>query len=103
MSEPQFTIEVITDPVLNTEINARHEQALKNIHWLSSHWSDLLPQARGKFIAIAGQEGFIGETDEDARRLATAAHPEDKGMFSQYVFSNPGPRFYGHFRRVETR
>ena len=100
MSEPQFTIEVITDPVLNAELNAQHEQAIKNAHWLGSHWPDLLPQARGKFVAVAGQEGFIAETNEEARRLAALAHPDDKGLISQYVFPQPGPRIYGHLRLV---
>jgi hypothetical protein len=56
------------------------EQADRNYRWLRAHWAEILPQARGKSVAVAGQEAFIADTDEQARAMAQAAHPEDEGL-----------------------
>ena len=78
----------------------QHERARWNGDWLQAHWADLLPQVRGKFVAVAGQEAFIGDTAEDAWVQAEKAHPEADGALCQYVFPHTGPRFYGHRRRM---
>ena len=54
------------------------------------------PQARGKFLAVVGQQAFVAETPEEAWALAKAAHPEDDGAISQYVRPEQGPRIYAH-------
>lgn len=96
MSEPRFVIEEVTDP----QQIARHrdvaERAKRNSDWLQAHWPDLLPQARGRFLAVAGQEAFIADTPEEALELAEAAHPEDTGVIFQYVIPTPGPRIYAY-------
>lgn len=102
MEEQKFTIEVIDDPVLNARFNAQQAQFRKNSDWLSSHWSDVLPQANGKFVAVAGQEAFISEDPIEAERLATAAHPDDKGVFVKYVNPQKGIRLYGNRLRMAT-
>ncbi len=95
MSQPRFIIEEVTDPV---EI-ARHlevdKRARRNSDWLQAHWAELRPQARGRFLAVAGQEAFIADTGEEARALANAAHPDDNGVLVQYVRPEEGPRNYG--------
>jgi hypothetical protein len=72
------------------EEKARHraqfERARRNSDWLQAHWTELLPQARGKHVAVAGQEGFIGETALEAWSKAKAAHPDDDGAICQYVY-----------------
>jgi hypothetical protein len=100
MKDPQFAIERVTDPAEISRHRAQHERARRNSDWLQAHWTDLLPQARGKFVAVAGQEAFIGETAQDAWGQAEKAHPEDDGALCQYVFPHTGPRFYGHRRRM---
>lgn len=96
MSEPRFTI---TQPQEDQEIaafQAQDEQARQNGEWLRNHWAELLPQARGKFLAVAGQQSFLAETLDEAWRLARAAHPHDRGILVQYVRSERGPRLYAN-------
>lgn len=98
--EPQLTIEEVTNPVEVARFRAIHEQAERNSAWLEAHWEDVLPQARGKFLAVAGQEVFIANTPEEAWTWAETTHPEDKGAIVQYVREGKGPRFYGNRWRV---
>src|SRR6478609_1303465 len=88
----------ITDPVECAKIHARIEQGERNLAWLSEHWADFLPQVRGKFIAVAGQEGHIADSSEEAWAWARSAHPEDEGALVQFVRPQTGPRIYGNRR-----
>jgi hypothetical protein len=96
MNEAEITIEEVTDPGEIARFRAQDERHRRNADWLQAHWSDLLPQAHGKFLAVADQEAFIADSPEEAWALATAKHPEDNGAFVQYVFPKGGPRIYGH-------
>jgi len=98
MFDAKLTIEEVTDPAENARSQAQHVQAQRNSLWLQGHWADVLPQARGKFLVVAGQEAFIGATPELAWALASAAHPEDRGALGQYVRPEPGPRIYANHR-----
>jgi hypothetical protein len=86
----------ITDPEYIARFDAQRERSRRNSKWLQSHWPDVLPQVRGKFLAVAGQEPFIADTAGEALRLARAAHPDDDGVLLQYVRSELGPRIYAH-------
>jgi hypothetical protein len=97
VTEPTFTIEEVSDPVENARFMAQHEQYKRNSDWLHAHWSELLPQALGEFVAVAGQEPFLADASEEDRRLAKAAHPEDTGLLCQYVIPRQGPRFHANF------
>jgi hypothetical protein len=92
--EPKFVIEEVTDPAEIASHKAQRERARRNRDWLQMHWSELLPAARGKFIAVAGQEAFIADSAEEAWSMAKAAHPEDDGAIDQYVRPERGPRIY---------
>ena len=94
MPENVLTMEVVEPADVNPQDRAQLERFKRNSDWLQSHWADLLPQARGKHLAVAGQEAFIADTPEEAWALARAAHPEDDGVLSQYVFPNTWPRIY---------
>jgi hypothetical protein len=96
MNEPKITIEDVTDPIEIARFRAQDEQHKRNSDWLQAHWSDVLPQAQGKFLAVAGQEAFIADSPEEAWAWAAAKHPEDNGAFVQYVFPKGGPRIYGN-------
>jgi len=100
MKDPIFVIEHVTDTAEIARHRDQHERARRNSDWLQAHWAELLPQARGRFVAVAGQEAFIADTGEEARSLAMKAHPADDGALCQYVFPRPGPRFYGHRRQT---
>jgi hypothetical protein len=98
MAEQRLVIEEVDDPAEIARFRAQEERARRNIEWLASHWPQLLPQARGRFVAVAGQEGFIGESVEDAVAKASATHPDDAGMIVQYVRPERGPRVYASRR-----
>ncbi len=96
MAQPKMVVEEITDPILVAKRQAQDERARRNSDWLASHWADLLPAVRGKYVAVAGQEAFVADTPEEAWDLAMAAHPEDDGAIEQYVRSERGPRIYAN-------
>ncbi len=100
MKEPQFIIEEINDPAEVARCRAQDERARRNSEWLQAHWGDLLPQARGKFLAVAGQEAFLADTPEEAWAWAARAHPEDDGALVQYVRTGTGPRIYANRGRM---
>jgi hypothetical protein len=101
MNESKISLEELNDPTYVARFNAQHEQAMRNSDWLEAHWADVLPQARGKFLAVAGQEAHIADTPEEAWAWAEATHPEDQGALVQYVFKEGGPRIYGHRWQVD--
>jgi hypothetical protein len=97
-NEPQLTIEAVDDPAATSRCRDQDERAKRNSDWLQAHWEVLLPEARGRFVAVAGMEAFIADTAADAWRMARAAHPEDDGAISQYVLPERGPRIFAYRR-----
>jgi hypothetical protein len=95
-----FTIEEVTEPAELARARAQHERTERNLEWLQAHWADLLPQARGKFLVVAGQQAFVADTPEEAWNRAEAAHPEDDGAFIRYVRPHKGPRIYADCRQM---
>lgn len=75
------------------ELDARHQ---RNSLWLQSHWSDFIPSARGKFVAVADEAGFIAETAEEAWAWVGMRHPNDNGAIVRHIREQEGPRIYGH-------
>ncbi len=94
MSEPRFIIEEVTNPKEIARARAQHERARRNDGWLQAHWPEIVPLARGRHLAVAGQEAFIADTPEEAWAMAMAAHPDDDGAILQYVIPHRGPRIY---------
>src|SRR5207237_8442901 len=97
--EPQFVIEVVTDPVELAKGREVCEQFDRNSDWLQAHWPELLPQALGKHLAVTGQEAFLADSAAEAIAKARAAHPEDKGLLVRYVDPRRSPRIYDVRRR----
>jgi hypothetical protein len=98
MNDNSIVIGEITDPAECARIHAQIERGYRNLNWLSQHWADLLPQARGKFVVVAAQEGHVAESAEEAWAWAKAVHPEDDGVIVQYVRPEIGPRIYAYRR-----
>jgi type II secretory pathway component PulM len=94
MKEPRIVIGEVTDPVAIARARAQDERARRNDEWLQAHWPEIAPRARGRFLAVAGQEAFIADTWEEAWQRAQTAHPDDDGAHLQYVIAKPGPRIY---------
>lgn len=97
-NESGYPLEEVTDPTETALLQAQQERFRRNSEWLQAHWGELVPSARGRFLAIAGQEAFVAASPEEAWVRAAAAHPEDDGAFCQYVPPQPGPRIYAHRR-----
>lgn len=92
------TIEEVTDPGIVEAARVRAEQGDINAGWLENHWSELLPGARGKFLAVAGGEGFVADTAEAGWAWVDQTHLEDGGAFVRYVPRIQGPRIYANRR-----
>ena len=95
-SSPEVTIEDVNDPVECERARAAIEAHRRNSSWLEGQWPHLLPQALGKRVAVAGQEAFIAQTNEEAWAWIRAHHPDDPGAFVQYVPPTQEPRIYAH-------
>ncbi|MGH7134508.1 MAG: hypothetical protein ACREHD_02145 [Pirellulales bacterium] len=98
MAEPRLTIEEVRDPDEVARSRVQFEHGRQNSQWLAAHWHELLPGARGRFVAVAGQEAFVADSAEVAWASAKQAHPDDDGAFVQYVFATAGPRAYANRR-----
>lgn len=94
-----FVIEEIQDPSASEHNRRQHERAERNREWLQTHGEELLPRARGKFLAIAGQEAYVADTPEETWAWIRSAHSDDNGAFVQWVRSEQEPRIYAN-RRV---
>jgi glutathione S-transferase len=94
MAEPALSIEI--EEVSNPYDIARpqDERHRRNSDWLQTHWADVLPQARGKFLAVAGQEPSIADTPDAAWAWVATTHPEDDGALVQYIRPEIGPHIY---------
>src|SRR5262245_61716232 len=100
MRSSKMTIEEVTTREAIETARERAEQGVRNADWLESHWQDLLPGARGKFVAVAGGEGIVAETVQAAWKWIDENHAADGGAFVQYVPSVEGPRLYANRRHV---
>jgi hypothetical protein len=96
MTEPKLVVELNNDPIEFEKARAQQDRAKRNSLWLADHWPDLLPAARGRFVAVAGQEAFVADTWEEAWASAKKSHPEDDGAIMQYVRKDTHPRIYGN-------
>lgn len=92
-TDNEIEVGIETDPAVCAEIAARHERCLRNWRWLESN-AERVYANRGKYICIAGQELFVGDTPEDVVNAADAAHPDDDGAFTLYVPIEKVPRIY---------
>lgn len=100
MTKPDLHIAAVDDPARDRATHAQVERGRRNLEWLAEHWADLLPQARGRFVAVAGQEGHVADSAADAWAWAKAAHPEDDGALVQYVRQEQGPRIVAYPRHL---
>jgi hypothetical protein len=100
MTSSDVVIGSIDDPAECAKIHAQIERGKRNFEWLANHWPDLLPQARGKFVAVASQEAHVADSAEKAWAWAKATHPEDDGAIVQYVRLERGPRIYAYRRNL---
>jgi len=96
MIEPKVVIEEVIDPIEIARHREQDDQFKRNLDWIQSHWSEILPADYGKYLAVAGQQAFLADSPQEARALAEAAHPNDKGIWVHYLRPPGGPRIYGN-------
>jgi hypothetical protein len=77
-------------------IRARQDRSRRNSAWLQAHWDQLLPEAFGKFVVVAGEEAFIAQSPAQAWGWARDKHPDDDTATVQYVNPHRGPKIYAH-------
>ena len=83
---PVIEVFELTDPEELKQARLQREQFDRNSKWLQEHFDEVYVAAsRGKFVCIAGEQAFIGDTNEEVVARATAAHPDDKGYFTRYI------------------
>ena len=92
-----FEVFEVTDPTELAAAEVRREHFDRNSAWFQAHIREVgAPERRGKFLCIAGEEAFFGETVEDAVAQATAAHPDDLGWFTRYIPREKVARVYAN-------
>jgi hypothetical protein len=98
--KPEF--EMIVDAPISAEeltrFRTQMERFRKNLEWYEAHAVEIGEGYAGKFICVAGQEVFSGDTSQEARAKARAAHPADDGAFGEYVRVDKGPIVYARRR-----
>lgn len=93
-----ITMEEITDPEEIAAFQARWAQVERNSAWLEAHAPEIYRNYRGKFIVVAGEALFVGDTAEEVLALAKAAHPEDHSSLIRYIYPKRMIRIYAYQR-----
>lgn len=92
----QVLMEEVTDPVEIAAFQARWAQAERNSAWLQAHATEIYRNHRGKFIVVAGEELFVGDTPAEVLALAKAAHSEDHSSLIRYIYPKKMTRIYAN-------
>lgn len=93
MSLEKMVVEEVDDPQKLARFRYGQVRFEANRDWLESHWQDVLPQAAGRFLAVAGQEAFVTDSIDAAWKWVEEHHSDDEGAFVRFVRSQQGPRF----------
>ena len=91
-----IVMEEVTDEKELAEAHERREKFDRNAAWLHNHASEVYPKHRGKFICIAGEELFVGESPQEVIKKARLHHPEDDGWFVHYIPKQNLARIYAN-------
>ena len=91
-----IVMEEVTDPEEIARAQAQHERYERNLAWLNAHFKEVYTQHRGKFICVAGEELFVADAPKEVIALAKAAHPEDDGRLTRYIYPKKIARIYAN-------
>ena len=94
VKQTPIVMEEVTDPAELHKAQAQDERFARNWAWFEAHAAEIYAAHRGKCICIAGQELFVAQTPEEVVAQARAAHPEDDGLFTQYIPKERASRIY---------
>lgn len=78
-----------------SELQRQSEQFERNLAWFSAHAVelDVFNRYRGRHLAVAGGELFVGDSPEEVRQQAQVRHPEDH-PFVHYILKEKAHRIY---------
>src|SRR6266508_1184460 len=95
MIQPNNPLEIttITDPGHLALLREQAKHFERNWDWIEAHAAEVYSH-RGKYICVAGQELFVGDTQADVVTRAKVAHPEDIGRVTRYIPVERGERIY---------
>jgi hypothetical protein len=95
-----FVICEVDRNMLSPERLAQNRQLRRNFEWFKTHSREIYERHRGKFIYVAGEEVFVGDSPTEARSAAAACHPEDAGGLSFHIPADRARRVYVGHRRM---
>lgn len=69
----------IEEPPYDPEFERLFNQACRNLMWFSEHAVEpgVFKKFRGRYVASAGGELFVGDSREEVDRLARTKHPDE--------------------------
>ena len=82
---PLTAIEEMTDPKELARAQVHRKQFDRNWDWLKSHATEIYRRQRGKFVVVAAEQMFLGDTAEEAWARVAEARIEDTGSFIMRV------------------
>jgi hypothetical protein len=79
------------------ELARAFEQARRNLRWFSENAERLgvYRDHRGRYVAAAGEELFVGDDPAEVRRLAAEKHPGEMAHV-RYIPREKFSRIYGY-------
>ena len=100
----QQTNQILTieEAPMPPELQRQSEQFERNLDWFSAHAVelDVFNRYRGRHLAIAGGELFVGDSPEEVRQRAQQRHPDDH-PFVHYILKEKAHRIYAFQRLLE--
>lgn len=84
MTSPTIVITEVTDPIEIAKAREQREKFERNLAWLEANATEVYSH-RGKYICIAGQEIFVGDSVQEIIKEAKTKHPDDNGLFTRIV------------------
>jgi hypothetical protein len=70
---------VIEEREMPLELGRLFEQARRNLHWFNENAErlDVFNRYRGRYVAVAGGELFVGDSRAEVERLARAKYRDE--------------------------
>jgi len=85
MPSAMTAIGEMTDPAELARAQVHRTQFDRNWAWLKQHATEIYARHRGKYVVVAAEQTFFGETAEEAWAQVAEAAIEDKGSFVMRV------------------
>ena len=85
-------------PERRAATHAQMARYAENREWFEAHLGQIAREHAGRVVCVAGRELFAAATAAEAWALGRGAHPDDDGMFVQFVSPDRGPKVYGDLR-----